>query len=407
MESRLLFGFRQAYQPTIQTLQALLIMVLRVDLFTREHSDFQKYSMRVTFAHTLARDLGFHTVNPADDREDAALKQSMWLACLHQDTYVEAALGQPLNTTRAQDMELSAGALQFDSPIPGLIGYPVHPYFHGAAVLSSCMRQVLRVAYRNDPDKGSDVVTDAHLILNQIRNHTYYLQSNAAKYEIFTWQSLKAILNNIHLLFFLGIRSIVPPGHPAYNGVQQIVTSETNLIISEACETLEYSTPELMQSPPGQIVTPALYVTARAAMIVIDILRDSRTNNMYQPGLLDKVTHAAAKAKALMNFLLAEKEWGLFWTQGNTLKAVLSRLEPEVLDALGTESQLGYAPQEIPQMPEFIPAVENLWGQDLNVVQLSTTLLDPNAWGTYFDERYNAQEVVDWPQFHYFPPRNN
>ncbi|KAH8812503.1 hypothetical protein F5884DRAFT_311335 [Xylogone sp. PMI_703] len=409
LESRQLFGFRQPYRPTIQTLQALLIMILRVDLFTREHSDFQKYSMRVTFAFTLARDLGLHTVNPADDPQDAALKQCMWLACLHQDTYVEAALGQPLNTTRAQDMEFGAAAMQFDQPIRGLEGHAVHKYFIGAAVLSSCMRQVLRVAYRNDPATGSDVCTDSNIILEQIRVHMWYLESKKLEYDVFTWQSLKAILNNIHLLFVLGLRTVVPNTHPAFNTLQQIVSQETTSIILEACETLEYTTPDLMRSAPGQIVTPCLYVTARASMVVIDILRDSRTNRSYNPAILDRIVHAATCAKMLMEFLLAEKEWGFFWTQGNTLKAVLSRLDPDVFEALGAAGpEQVYPPQQFAEVPEFIPPVEQLWGQDLNVVQLSNTVLNPTSWEQYFVEQGYNQEFVDWTQVPYMNfPRTN
>ncbi|OJJ43542.1 hypothetical protein ASPZODRAFT_895076 [Penicilliopsis zonata CBS 506.65] len=356
-EVRALFGLRCAYEPSIQTLQALLLLSLRVELCSRSHRDFQRFSFRVSFACRMAQDLKCHLPeSTGNGGPEEALRKTLWAACIFMDSYFSAVLGQDMNISRAHDddFSLSRGPAQ-----PG--------FFRTAVGFMACLRPVLRMGYSVLPHRDSTLYQEATANLSTIQWHQQYLETHKGAYSEYEFRFLQMMHSNTHLLFILGLRLATTPGDPYQDKIQAIVGSQTSWVVIQACQTLEWSTPELMHSIPGQLLV-TLYSTTRALMVVVDVLRDRNCETAFSESVVRCLRGAVVSARAFMEFLALDKTWGKHWTQTHTLKAVFARLDCDS------------------PVDETVPLLSSLPG------------MEPPSLETATAER-DAYEYVDWDGF--------
>src|SRR6201999_3281639 len=77
-ELRRLFGTRQGYQPRIQTVQALLLTLMKIELATEGHRDIMSIPLRLGLLCKMAMDLGINKRKSCDSIDDQSLEEVLW-----------------------------------------------------------------------------------------------------------------------------------------------------------------------------------------------------------------------------------------------------------------------------------------------------------------------------------------
>lgn len=356
-ELRWVFNIRKPYRPDLETLQALLILCLRLELSTQSHVDVMSLPVRLGLLCQMARDLRIDQYNqtPELDPDDRLLRRNIWLACLFQDAYLSAMFGQPLSIGVRDCHELldEVESAKLDPACPR--------FFLDAIAQSLCLRQILRTAFTADQLTSSsfsgyrmlsDFVTQCHDRLECDR----MLLDDDDQYR-----ALRIMAHNNRLLHIFGlIRSMQQQAlHDTPNNDIQanlVLQREANQVVMEACETLEWMTPEFRQSSAGQIEV-GLYCAVRALMVVVDVYLHANSQyyqqlqqqqqqhqhhhhhhhqqsyhqqpqqQRYSQAFVNRLEGAISSARILRDHLLQDSSWGFHWIQGHTITAVLRRLD--------------------------------------------------------------------------------
>ncbi|EXJ79830.1 hypothetical protein A1O3_08115 [Capronia epimyces CBS 606.96] len=401
-----LFSLREPYQPDLQTLQGLLVVLLRLELCTRTHADLFRYSLHTSFACTMAQDLGLHLSDTAGkfDQADLELRENMWATCVHQDAYCSAALGQTLNISDHITQNLSTVLyVKISGSKDQSSSFSQHACFFHLTALSCCLRLILRHLFGPNPATGTALRDQASSILVQIQWHQNQLNLLQNNYELQTYRALQMLHNNNRLLFILGLRSLLPEHDDVSNSVRTMLIQHSGSLVFEACQTVEYSTPELLRSLPGQL-NIILYANSRALMVVVDALRDARHGAVFPRPLVDRLHAAVASAEDFMHFLLRDHTWGVHWTQGHTMKAILARLDQHDDNRITTQEPGTTADQVIPT--ETAPQTQHNpspgsghWDMTMNGTDFVDSALQSTDWNAFFAD---YDQIVNWPSLNDF-----
>ncbi|KAJ5722782.1 hypothetical protein N7488_000817 [Penicillium malachiteum] len=405
-ELRSLFTLQDDRRHSIQTLQALLLLSLRIELCAKSHHDLQRLLFRISFACQIAQDLNCHlppTESSADDTEDFHLRRTLWAACIFVDTHSSAILGQEMVIGMARSQELSflqaTAITEIHTPSDFILQ---HQFFFTAVDLMICLRLVLSTGYSIIPKTGLQIHDEVTRLLQEIESHQKRLDLNKSKYTIHEWQCLQMIHSNTHLLFILSLRSRAP----ADEMLQQTASSQLLPVITQACQTLEWSTAEFIQSVPGQLLV-TLYSTSRALMVIVDVLRDFESKAALSDSTLRRLQNAVENAREFMRFLSMDQTWGQKWTQAHTLKAIFTRLNQEQSET--HQSQHSTVEVEsnsehiisVPMRPssnnqmnaasievgfEDRPLNESFWNGLGDGMDLTNVILNPAEWERFFEQ---------------------
>ncbi|KAJ5728115.1 hypothetical protein N7493_004445 [Penicillium malachiteum] len=406
-ELRSLFNLQDDREHSIQTLEALLLFSLRVELCAKSHHDLQRLLFRISFACQIAQDLNCHLPSEGssvDDIEDMNLRRTLWAACIFVDTHSSAILGQEMviSMARSQECSFLQATLGLQNPHASSDFILQHGFFFAAVDLMICLRSVLSTGYSVLPKTGLQIHDEVTKLLMEIESHQKYLEMNRSQYTNHEWQCLQMIHSNTHLLFILSLRARAP----ADERLQQIVTSQLLSVIIQACQTLEWSTAELIQSIPGQLLV-TLYSTSRALMVIVDVLRGSESKAALLDPTLRRLQNAAENAREFMRFLSMDQTWGQKWTQAHTLKAIFTRLNQEQNETRRSQhstvemesnsehmTSLQMRPSRNNQMNtpniemdfEDHPLNENFWNGLGDGMNLSNVILNPAEWERFFEQ---------------------
>ncbi|KAJ5689991.1 hypothetical protein N7462_004383 [Penicillium macrosclerotiorum] len=423
-ELRNLFNLRDHCEHSIQTLQALLLLCLRVELCAKNHHDLQRLPFRISFACQIAQDLGCHiptTQSPADEWDDKDLRRTLWAACIFVDTHCSAILGQEMNISMSQNREFCLGqAAGATEPQLDLIRtFEHHRFFYTAVGFMVCLRSVLCMGYSFLPKIEEEMHDQLNAILKDIEWHQEYLNSNKSQYSDHEWQCLQMIHSNTHLLFILSLRSTKLTDDKLRN----IASTQLFSVMTQACQTLEWSTSELIESAPGQLLV-TLYSTSRALMVIVDVLRDPESKGGLSTSTLERLQGAVENARKFMAFLSVDKTWGQKWTQSHTLKAIFTRLDQKQRDRSSLPHTMDDASVRVCERPlsdavanlestasvrtesrvqsslsgrdvdataneaelEKPPFDEDIWNDLENSMDLSNVILNPAEWESFFEQ---------------------
>ncbi|KAJ6021525.1 hypothetical protein N7540_007029 [Penicillium herquei] len=336
--------------------------------------------------------------------EDFNLRRTLWAACIFVDTHSSAILGQEMVISMARSQGFShlqdtAGFIERKESSDFILQ---HRFFFTAVDSMICLRSVLSTGYSILPKTGLQIHDEVTKLLKEIELDQKYLDVNKSQYTNHEWQCLQMIHSNTHLLFILSLRSRAP----ADERLQQIASSQLLSVIIQACQTLECSTAELIQSVPGQLLV-TLYSTSRALMVIVDVLRDFESKAALSDSTLRRLQNAVENAREFMRFLSMDKTWGQKWTQAHTLKAIFTRLSQEQSE--NHRSQ--YSTVEMESNSEHITSVqiqpsssnqinaaniemgfedrplnEIFWNGLGDAMDLSNVILNPAEWERFFEQ---------------------
>lgn len=397
---RALFSIRSTYEPTIQSLQALLLLSLRLELCSKNHGDIQRVSFRIGFACRMAQDLKCHLAvyDPSTtDHDDLSLHRALWAACIFLDTYMAAALGQVLRISIAHNEDFSLQRTVTGTMSDPKIALPDNcRFFYTAVGLMSCLRTVLHLEYSVQPAKASSVIYhEATDILHNLQWHQRYLENHESQFTHAEWKCLQMIHSNTHLLYIFGLRlsAVTASVDILFDELQTLIRSESLPVIVQACQTLDWSTPELIQSIPGQLLI-TLYSTTRALMIVVDVLRDTITcETAVSDSVLQALRGAVLNARAFMEFLQKDTQWGKYWTQAHTLQAVLARLDnDDGRRDTGPPSLLSVQEPSLSLNEPVSSDISNtqmridIWNGFGEEVDFSDVIFNPSVWDEFFEQ---------------------
>lgn len=199
----------------------------------------------------------------------------------------------------------------------------------------------------------------------------------------------------------VGLRNRLNHENSAEELFRMVVTQRGDLLIVDACRTVEQSTIDLWQSPAGFLAV-SLYCLSRSLMIVVDVLRDALSKSCYSKSFVDWLQKAAISARVLKDFLLKNNSWGVHWTQEHTLQAVLARLDQKDLpDTQSTAVNDGFKKGWRPDTRGIVPCqtpmeITQTYRTDVpHALDPSNVLFNMTDWDAYF-AAYN-QESILWP----------
>lgn len=384
-------GFREPYQPKIQTLQAFLLLSMTSELATQGHSDVMSIPLRLGILCQMARDIGIDK-ELSSHTEDKALFAILWKACLFQDAFLCAIFGQPLNISITPQV-----SLDLCSSIAGNVN---EAYFLAATEASHCLRHLLRTLYVTSGPSEQDTVTRSYQALEQIHLYERALEARRQEFTDFQYRALRIFHHNNRLLFVLGLSVLTTEFHKNPE-ITNLLSHEAGLIIPEACQTLLWFSVDFLQSMPCRL-DHLLYCETRAAMLIVDVLLEIRRTQPLASEIAENLQNAIAVTQTLKDFLIQQNSWGSYWTQGHTLEAVLARLEDAAdQSTLPMSSELknviGLQPASIPATDiAFAPTMSTdadygyLYYEEL----LNNVLYNSTDWNMVLNE---YSEDCTWP----------
>lgn len=400
-----LFSLRKHYAPDIQTVQGLLLALRRLELCTRAHGDLLRYALRTSFVCRMAQDLGFHVAESAIkyDQDDRNLREDIWAACAYQDAYCSAILGQTMNISDQYTHTLATSFYDKSSKHEGDQAMTDgHAHFCHAASMSCCLRLILRCFFGINPARAADLYDQASYVLSQIKWHQTRLDWLQASYREESYRTLQMMHNNNRLLFVMGLRTLLPDHDDASASLRAMLIKESGSLIHEACQTVEWCTPELLKSPEGHL-SAILYAVSRALMVVVDALRDVRHGAMIGELMVNRLYSAVANANSLIQYLLKEKSWSSDWTQGHTMKAILTRLdqsdENSTVDEVESSAEQKVSAQPLEAAHNNGAKDANDWDMAINGEDYVNSALQSTDWDAFFAV---YDQEFDWPPFDEF-----
>jgi len=373
-------GFQQVYQPKIQTLQAFLLLSMKVELSTNGHSDAMSVPLRLGMLCQMAADLGIDGQSSTAEG-DEELYAVLWKACLFQDAFLSAIFGQPLNIPVSP-------RVTFES-ISGATEHSNNAYFDTAVQASHCLRHILRAVYATKTFSEANMIARSREALTQARLYEDQLEVRKEQYTGHEYRALRMFHHNNRLLLVLGLAGFTEGSHQRA-GVSELIALEARYIVSEACQTLTWLDVDFVQSTPCQLVH-LLYCGSRAAMLAVDVLLEARRTHCMRREDVQNLENAISAARTLKDFLLKDRIWGSHWAQGHTLDAVLARLEDtadcfrppmplELKTGVGLQASTAAAADiSIPQVTPMPGAYDHshlIYDEDL----LRNVLFNPTDW---------------------------
>lgn len=327
-ELRKLFGTRHKYQPNIQTLQALLLATMKMELTTHGHNDIMSSGLRLSLLCTMAKDLGLHQTDTILADDDKSLKDTLWKACMLSDAFFYAILGQPLSIVvwpRARaNLHVRHGCFQ-------------SCFFEDTVEASHCLRSLLRAVYSCNPISET-VVQACAQVVEQIRRCEQDLELRKQSYSEHEYRALRMFHHNNRLLFVLGLGPLI--NESGYKqDLAPILAQEASSIIPEACQTLLWFSVDFYRALACRFHL-LLYCSSRALMLIVDVVLELTRMEGPLGGAVQEFDSVVTSARTLKDFLLEDTSWGTHWSQGHTLAAVLARLE-------GKESRSRNMPSEL------------------------------------------------------------
>lgn len=315
-ELRSTVSFGRQYRPSVQTLQALLLLSLQLELTTHGHHDGMSISLRLGVLCQMASDLGIERQDSVLD-EDKVFFAILWKACLFQDAFLCATFGQPLNIPVAPvvSLELFLGStLNSDEE-----------YFFTAVEASHCLRHILRAVYASKVTSEDDAITRSHQALAEMRLFERILEARRTAYTVLQYRSLCMFHHNNRLLFVLGLATLIKGFHQKAQ-IMNLMSQEASFLIPEACQTLVWFDVEFLRSKPCRL-GHLLYCGSRAAMLIVDVLLEARRTQGLTTDAVQNLNLAIDAGRTLKNHLVGEAAWSIHWSQGHTLEAILARLD--------------------------------------------------------------------------------
>lgn len=316
------------YQPTIQTIQALLLISNKVELSTRGHGDIMSIPLRLGLLCQMAADLGINRQAPLQT-DDRALYAVLWKACLFQDALLCAVFGQPLNIPETPQVTLKMH--------PGVAPRLELSFFDAAVEASHCLRHVLRAVY-SSKQYNEDLVADCRHVLEQLRCYHRELDLMRQVCSDYEYRTLGMLHHNNRLLFVLGLASSTQRSSEKPE-LSEFMTQEAIHVIPEACQTLQWFSIDFYLSMACRLEN-LLYCASRASMLIVDVLRDCPRTQNQSGQLVGNLQSALAAARTLKDFLIKDNSWGSHWAQGHTLEAILARLDGEDLRTVHMNPEL-------------------------------------------------------------------
>ncbi|KAJ9610123.1 uncharacterized protein PV06_01813 [Exophiala oligosperma] len=313
-ELKALFSTRQRYQPKIQTVQALLLALTKIELVTHGHGDMMSTGLRLGLLCKMARDLGLDKASFSATTDRDLLNVAVWKGCLFEDAVLSATLGQPLNIVVSPEDIMEA---------PTNTGISEGTFFGDAVDASHCLRSLLRVVYASQP-VDTDIIQNCEQVLKQIHRYGMYLGFRQRHHSESEYQALCMLHHNNRLLFVLGLASLTNTSSHRKE-LSIILAQEATSIIPEACQTLMWFNVEFYLQM-GCRLNQLLYCASRALMLVVDVLLEARRTHSSSKDFIQELENAVISATSLKDFLLKDTSWGSHWSQGHTLAAVLARL---------------------------------------------------------------------------------
>lgn len=330
-----LCNFRRRYTPQIQTVQALLILLLQLELCTRTHDDLPSISLRVALACRMAQDLGLHRSLDTGPERDP-LSQNIWAMCVYVDTVHSAAFGQTAHIASSVTEGLAEHLFRAANTLLDTANATHNGtqrqemmararFLHIVGLICG-LRRILRCFFSVNPSRTISVQDQATETLHRISNlHEQsedMMGAHPDAYNIESLQLFRLLACNNRVLYSVGIRSVLP-------GNDSLVLSSTTTLVDDTCQIVEWTTPAALRATMGQMMI-VLYATSRALMVVVDALRGARRDaTAFPPEQVARLEACTAHAATLMEFLLRSGSWSAFWTQGHTIQAILARLEQD------------------------------------------------------------------------------
>ncbi|OAL31030.1 hypothetical protein AYO20_08451 [Fonsecaea nubica] len=313
-ELKVLFSTRHQYQPRIQTVQALLLVLTKFELVTHGHGDIMSTGLRLGLLCKMARDLGLDKASSVVTSDGEHLNTVLWKGCLFEDAIISAMMGQPLNLV-VSPKEITA--LPSQSSIPGDI------FFGDAVEASHCLRSLLRAVYASRP-VDADIVRNCEQVLKQIHRYgadlTFLQHHSECEYK-----ALCMLHHNNRLLFVLGLASLTNTSSYAQE-LSPILAQEAASTIPQACRTLMWFSVDFYLQMASRL-NQLLYCASRALMLVVDVFLEAQRTHNSSKEFIQELENAITSATLLKDFLLQDTSWGAHWSQGHTLAAVLARLQ--------------------------------------------------------------------------------
>ncbi|KAF4629734.1 hypothetical protein G7Y89_g8412 [Cudoniella acicularis] len=317
-ELKHVLGLRQAYEPSVQTLQAFLLLSSTPELATKGHADIMSLPVRFGISCQMAVDLGIDgQPSPPGEQEEEGLRTILWKACLFQDAFISAIFGQPLNFSVAPPVSLD---LCFSSARS-----QNEAYFLAAVEASHCLRHLLRAVYATKHPTEEDIIKRSNEAMTELRLYERVLESQKSEYTDHQYRALRIFHHNNRLLYVLGLAALVNESSQ-YVQIPNLLSQEAGFIIPEACRTLLWFDHDFLQSMPCQLKS-ILYCESRAAMLIVDVLIEVRRTQNQTEEFIQTLESAIAATRTLKDFLIKDASWGYRWSQGHTIEAVLSRLD--------------------------------------------------------------------------------
>ncbi|OAL31169.1 hypothetical protein AYO22_01202 [Fonsecaea multimorphosa] len=313
-ELKALFSTRQRYQPQIQTVQALLLALIKFELVTHGHGDIMSTGLRLGLLCKMARDLGLDKKSSAVTADGELLNVVLWKACMFEDAIISAMMGQPLNIVVSPK---ETTGLPSDSSFSG------GTFFDDAVDASHCLRSLLRAVYASRP-VDANIVQNCEHVLKQIHRYGIDLDFRQSHHSEREHQALCMLHHNNRLLFVLGLASLTNTSSHSKE-LSLILAREAASTIPEACQTLLWFSVEFYLEMASRI-PQLLYCASRALMLVVDVLLETQRTQGSPKDFIQELENAIASATLLKDFLLKDTSWGAHWSQGHTLAAVLARL---------------------------------------------------------------------------------
>lgn len=334
-----LCNFRRRYAPQTQTVQALLILLLQLELCTRTHDDLPSISLRVALACRMAQDLGLHRSFDDDTHRqsvDNDLPQNIWAMCVYVDTVHSAAFGQTAHIAASVTQGLAENLYRrattlletADATQEGVERQEMMArarFLHLVGLLCG-LRQILRCFFGVNPTRTTSLRDQATATLHTVSDlHAHsedLMRTHPDAYDAEARQLFPLLAANNRVIYSVGLRSVLPGDDP-------LVLSSTSSLVDDACQIVEWTTPAVLRATMGQMMI-VLYATSRSLMVVVDALRGARRDTTAFPAeQVARLEACTVHAATLMEFLLRSGSWSAFWTQGHTIQAILARLEQD------------------------------------------------------------------------------
>jgi hypothetical protein len=328
-ELKNLLSTRKRTSPSIQTVQALLLALLRLELLCQGHRDIISMGLRLSLVCKMAQDLRLsRTADAATFPGDIDhLESVIWKTCLYQDAMISAILGQPLNIVYPLDAHVPQNISIDDAR---------EDFFNDMVDASHCLRSILRAVYA-DQETALGPIEKCSQVVKRLRHQETRLLQAKHFYADAKYRALQMFHHNNRLLFVLGLVSLLPQTEHK-DLLSPVLAQEAPFVIMEACETLSWFNPDFYLEMASRI-HPLLYCASRALMIIVDVLLEVRRTAIHPKCWVENLQHVVATATTLKDHLLQDSSWGGHWSQGHTLAAVLARLE-ETEQRDGLPSQL-------------------------------------------------------------------